>query len=256
MTHTNSERELLEEIRDLLGRKENISIILTSRETSWTTIFSPALYLDPKKQFEIALVDLETFYSIPNITQSNRLLEYTKGNEKHRIHFPIGSYEITDIDKYIQRELKLRNHVDSGIKLSVNSATLRAAFHIENPEYKIDMSESTIRTLLGFRPRVLRESYNEGDIVVNILRVNSILVKCSIIGGSYRNGTASNVLYDFFPNCSPGEKIIQTPHNLVYLPVTSSGLVGQIEIKLVDQDENSIDLRGEVVTLRLHLRSM
>lgn len=250
------EREVLEQIRELLDHKENMSVILTSSTTAWTTKFSPPLYLNPKKKFEMALVDLETYYSIPNITTANNLFVYAKDNVKHRVHLPVGSYEITDIDGAIQRQLELRGHSDSGIKLTVNTATLRSIIHIANSAYKVDMRDSSIRTLLGFNERILSGTYNEGDSVVNVLQVNSIMVACNLIGSSYRNGTASNILYDFFPNCRPGEKIVQTPHNLVYLPVTSSGNIAQIEMKLSDQDGNQIDLRGETVTLRLHIRSM
>ena len=28
------------------------------------------------------------------------------------------------------------------------------------------------------------------------------------------------VAYNFFPNADPGQKILETPHNLIYLPVT------------------------------------
>jgi hypothetical protein len=117
------------------------------------------------------------------------------------------------------------------------------------------MSSSTIRTLLGFDARTLTEPYNESDFSVNILSVNSVMVTCNLIGGSYKDGLSLPIIYSFFPNVSPGEKIIEVPRNLIYLPITSNGSVGQLEIKLLDQDGKLIDLRGETITIRLHIKS-
>ena len=52
------------------------------------------------------------------------------------------------------------------------------------------------------------------------MTVNSILVHCNIIHSSYMRGTQAPVAYNFFPNAAPGQKILEAPHNLIYLPVT------------------------------------
>ena len=42
-----------------------------------------------------------------------------------------------------------------------------------------------------------------------------------MISGSYVNGATKNTIYSFFPKVSPGYKIIESPVNLVYLPINS-----------------------------------
>ena len=54
----------------------------------------------------------------------------------------------------------------------------------------------------------------------NILSVNSVLVNIDIISGSYLNGQRNPTIYSFFPAVSSGYKIIETPANMVYLPIT------------------------------------
>ena len=55
---------------------------------------------------------------------------------------------------------------------------------------------------------------------VNIMSANSILVHYNIIHSSYMRGTHAPVVYNFFPNAAPGQKILEATHNLIYLPVT------------------------------------
>ena len=57
--------------------------------------------------------------------------------------------------------------------------------------------------------------------MVNILAINSILVNIDIISGSYVNGCTQFTIYSFFLDVSPVYKIIENPHNLLYLPITS-----------------------------------
>ena len=63
-------------------------------------------------------------------------------------------------------------------------------------------------------------------------------------------GTQAPVAYNFFPNAAPGQKILEAPHNLFYLPVT----VSTVSVWLTDQHGKLLDLRGEELTKRFHLR--
>ena len=91
--------------------------------------------------------------------------------------------------------------------------------------------------------------------MVNFLTINSILVNINITLGSYVNGSTQPTIYTFFPNVSPGYKIIETPHNLLYLPITSDA-IHRITIWLTDQNENELNLRGENLSKRFHLREI
>ena len=118
------------------------------------------------------------------------------------------------------------------------------------------MALSTIRTTLGFNPQTLTGGYHEGENPVNILTVSSILVNCDIISGSFLNGSQQPVVYSFFPNVSPGYKIVESPNNLVYLPISQTGNMSRMSVWLTDQSDVQLNLRGEVVTIRLHIHSV
>ena len=91
--------------------------------------------------------------------------------------------------------------------------------------------------------------------MVNILTINRILVSIDIISGSYVNGFTQTTIYSFFPHVSLGYKIIENHHNLRYLPITAD-TIHSITIWLTDQNGNELNLRGESLSMRFHLRDI
>ena len=91
--------------------------------------------------------------------------------------------------------------------------------------------------------------------MVNIPTINSILDNIDIISGSYVNGSTQPKIYSFFQDVSPGYTIIENPHNLLYLPITSD-TIRSITIWLTYQNGNELNLRGENLSMRFHLREI
>ena len=99
------------------------------------------------------------------------------------------------------------------------------------------------------------QDFTNSENRVNILTINSILVNIDIISGSYVNGSTQHIIFSFFPDVSHGYKIIEISHNLLYLPITSD-TIHSITIWLTDQNENQLNLRGENLSMRFHLREI
>ena len=83
--------------------------------------------------------------------------------------------------------------------------------------------------------------YQESENAINILSINSILVNIDVISGSYVNGQKYPTIFSFFPDVSPGYKIIETPANVVYLPITLDAIYS-LQTKLTDQNGNLLNL--------------
>ena len=133
-----------------------------------------------------------------------------------------------------------------------NPNTMKAILNIEN-NYQVNFkSSNSLRKLLGFNSKTYTAS-QESERVVDILSVNLILVNLDIISGSYVNGVARPTIYSFFPNVSPGHKIVENPNTVIYLPITLH-VIHSIQITLEDQDGNRLNLRGENITVRFHIR--
>ena len=124
-----------------------------------------------------------------------------------------------------------------------NPNTMKTILNIEN-NYQVNFrSNNSLRKLLGFNSKTYSAS-QESERVVDIISVNFILVNLDIISGSYVNEIAQHTIYSFFPNVSPGHKIIENPKTVIYLPITLH-VIHSIQITLEDQDGNRLNLRDE-----------
>ena len=254
------EVELLEQIVKNTTHKTSFQIIVSNDKSNFNTRFNPKLELDRDKVYEIALVNLETYYSFPNIDETNNVFVYSpdNGNSWVKIKIPEGSYEIDDINNTIQHEMEKRGHYDEinedyYINIAPNTNTLRSVLILEKG-YQVDFNQqNSLAKILGFTGAKYTEGFHESENVVDILRINSILVNIDIISGSYVNGTTKRTIYSFFPDVSPGYKIIESPVNLVYLPITLD-TIDSLNVTITDQDYHLLNLRNEKLTIRFHIR--
>jgi len=148
--------------------------------------------------------------------------------------------------------VKRNGHNDESIKIAANTNTLKSVLEIQG-DFQVDFRAlNSISSVLGIRNQVYEEGIHESQNVVNILSINSILVNVDVIGRSYVNGRTQNTTYSFFPNVSPGYKIIENPRNLVYLLVILDK-INKMETVVTDQKRKQLNLRGENLTIRYHL---
>lgn len=216
-----------------------------------STLFPP-LKLKDSKQWEVALLDFTTYNSIPNVIEGiNNRLHYakSKNGQIEVVDINTGSYEITDIGKEIQNKLGM-----DAFELRANNNNLRS---VVKCKYFLDFSQpSSIGSLLGFPSySVLLEPniYHTSPKTVNIIKVNVINITCNIVHGAYKDGSNQHILHTFYPTVPPGFKIVEKPHNLIYLPLNTTN-ISDIVLNVLDQDGDFVDFRGEVITLRLHIR--
>ena len=110
---------------------------------------------------------------------------------------------------------------------------------------------NSLASVLGFNRSTYCVGRHASEQLVNIMSVNSILVHCNIIHYSYMPGVQAPVVYNFFPNAAHGQEILEAQNNLIYLPVD---VVSTPSVWLTDQHGKPLDLRGEELTIRFHLR--
>jgi len=215
-------------------------------------------------------VNLETYYSFPNLSDENNVFRYSPGfievgrgdegdlarqSQWVEVQISEGTYDLIDIVETIKIAMKRNGHNDESIKITANTNTLKSVLEIQD-DFQVDFRvRNSISSVLGFRNQVYEEGIHESQNVVNILSINSILVNVDVIGGSYVNGRTQNTIYSFFPNVSPGYKIVENPRNLVYLLVILDK-INKMEAVVTDQNGKKLNFRGENLTIRYHLREI
>ena len=210
--------------------------------------FFPPIELDhgyPVRDWEVGLISFTTYNSIPNVEEGlNNLIHFGSNT----IMLPTGSYEINDINTFIQRNVVKPEE----LTIKANNNTLKTeVYGTQELDFTRDHS---IGPLLGFSARKLEPyKWHESDTPVDIIRVDTIRVGCNIARGSYQNGSESHVIHEFSPVVPPGFKIVERPHNVTYLPLSVDN-IQNITITLCDQDNEPINLRGERVDVTLCIR--
>lgn len=229
----------------------SLTLSLHARSSLIEVDYFPPIDLN-NRNYELALLNFETFNSIPNIDETNNKFYY---NETDVIEIPKGSYEIENIEEYIRLKLKEKHKYDeSAFYLHANKLTLKCELY---SVFDVDFTkENNIGTLLGFKNiRLERKKKHKSEFIINIFKVNSIQITCNITSGSFNNNKQVHTIYEFFPNVATGFKISERPNHIIYYPITV-GKINNLTIKICDQHENLVDFQSEAISIRLHLRPM
>lgn len=228
----------------VMDDSSSFTFTLSGRSSILRAQYFPPIELSAHKSYALGLCELLTFNSIPNIDVHNN----TFNIDGRDIVLPTGSYEITDIEKFLQKNLSK----DTSLVLLANNATLRVEIQ-SNRTINFE-SNNSIGRLLGFGKVQLKPNKTHiSTHPVEILKINALRIECNIIQGAYINNQKARTLHEFFPAVPAGFKIIEVPSKIIYLPLTTR-TIDNIELRIVDQNGDLVNFRGEVITIRLHLK--
>ena len=216
----------------------------------------------------LALLSLRTSYSWPNIrTGVNNEFRYSHddGATWTTIALSEGACEIEGINAAIQSAMRVNGDWDEMnsqyyVTLAPNLATLKVIVTIAHSDYKVDIANSSLRTVLGWPAGspILTEGTSIAPNIVQISDVNEVLIQCDAVAGSYTSSGAITAdtgfaIASFYPEVPPGYKISYAPPHLVFLPV-AAGAISRVRLSLTDQASRPMPMRGELVTISCLIR--
>ena len=96
---------LLKQIVNNTEQKRSFSVVVSDNKTRFKPWFKPLIQLYKRKYYEIALINLEMYYSFPNIDYYNNCFAYSPdaNTQWFVLLIPQGSYHVEDINEFIQR---------------------------------------------------------------------------------------------------------------------------------------------------------
>ena len=76
--------------------KDSFTLVVSDNSANIQTTFNPPLYLQANRNYELAMVNLETYYSFANIQGDNNSFKWSDddGNTWTIHHVPKGCYEL------------------------------------------------------------------------------------------------------------------------------------------------------------------
>lgn len=229
----------------------SITLTLTGNTSELTANFHPEIELDENSDYSCGLLNFYTFHSIPNIHSGNNSMVYSYDGESIEIIVPTGSYELDEIADYFNKYFSAKK---IPFKMQGNKNTQKVEILCMG-SLTIDFtSPNSIRSVLGFQSTKLTgHEYYISESTVNITTLTSIQIKCDLTSGSFHNGKSTHILHEFSPDVEAGYKISENPRNIIYLPV-SKRRINTVNLRVEDQNDNLLDLRGETITCRIHIK--
>ena len=230
--------------------KDSFTLVVSDNSANIQTRFNPPLYIQANRSYELAMVNLETYYTFANIREGdNNSFKWSidGGKTWTILHIPTGCYELKAA---INAEI-IRIHGNNDITILPNVNTLQCIWTVVGAKCKVRfVVTNSLASVLGFKRSIYGVGRHASENLFNIMSVNSILVHCNIIYSSYMLGIQAPVVYNFFPNAAPGQKILEAPHNLIYLPVTVDVISTlSINSKLIyfakDDGNSGVALQGD-----------
>ncbi|GBN04839.1 hypothetical protein AVEN_1922-1 [Araneus ventricosus] len=113
--------------------------------------------------------------------------------------------------------------------------------------YKMDLADSDLHQLLGFKSEILSQEEQEGEYIADITHGNdNFYIHCDVIDGALINYINSDVIYSFVNKNPPGSIISKDFNNWIFFPVKISNISG-IRMRITNQNNEPIDLnKGRV----------
>ena len=129
------QEEVLQTLVDNTSHKDSFQIIVSDDSTRFKKKFNPPIQLKKNRPYEIALVNLETYYSIPNIIPiSNTLVEVRWLDD------------IEDINDVIQGGMKSNGHWDEANEVVTSTELLDIRFiHFSQTFRLVTISLKTLK---------------------------------------------------------------------------------------------------------------
>ena len=236
----------------------------------FTTRFNNPIHLPHNMKHELAVRTISMTYSWYNIRQSygNNQIKYSHNNGTNweTITFVDGMYSYDDIDQYIKKYLKSKEHfvkgdkdskdndIEYGINLYFVLSTYRVLIELGD-NYQIDLTNLDFRKLIGFDSKKITKT-EYGTNLPNITRgVDELHINCDRVTDSITDGVSSSTIAVI-----PVENLVRSlpftykPRFLAYSSV-SDHIISSMRFYVTDSSGSPIDLNGIDWYIELFLRS-
>lgn len=235
----------IRELSDKLSKDKILKTRLYLRYGKVTAQSQANVHVLTKKGLLSKLTDMNLQSETEKVNISDNIW-YVDLTQENKIVIPEGNYEISEIEKEVQKTLP-------DFTLRGNNILMKC--FIKSSVVFDFRREGMGKNMLGFVKFTEPDIEHQAHYKININNINVIRIKCSIASGSYINGKLDHTIHSFFPLVPPGYKLVEVPKNIIYFPINIRQL-DSATVSIVDQNDKVIDFNGEEITLRCHIRKI
>ena len=262
---------------------------LNVEDTSDFTIDYSKLYLNPQKEYHLALTSYQLWNSIYNITTKNNGFAYYNGATTDGYYIPPGTYSIEDINIAIKKVISDNGDNPDNITITANYTTFKVDILVKNgyalylitnggelygPEDLINPGGGYgLGYILGWYKNTGLGGANDlidtsnssvgvlysSPLKVDITNgVDSLLINCSLVDSKYNlnNDEHGQSLYNVIIDAPRGGILQKNISNPIYQHSSQQGSIHSVRFYITDQSLNKIDLHGEHVNLTIHIEEV
>ena len=176
--------------------KYSFTNVVSDNSANIQTTFNSPLHLRANRNYELAMVNLETYYSFANIREgdNNSFKWSVDGGKTWTIlHVPTGCYELKDINAEI---IRIRGNSDITILPNVN--TLRCILTVIGAKCKVSFDvPNSLASVLGFECKLHSGTLQHYSLLVHAWYTSSsclqFLPKCRYWAKDTRSTTQFNL---------------------------------------------------------------
>ena len=241
-------------------RTETISLIFSGNGPNLTCNLQPVLRYERNVTATVALSKISFYAGFENISsdENNELkIKPGKDHEWTLVKLKSGAYDVDEIYHEIIDQLSAQGieDVEKHFDLRADPKTLRVRITLAN-DYQLSFdAQHSIANLLGYR----RQDYLKGNgryEGIDVARINTttgLFVLCDIARASYMNGKHVSFIHKTMINTTSGVRFVDTPANLVHVPLLVSNSISDISVWIVDQDLRPVKMLNNELEIELRL---
>ena len=159
------------------------------------------------------------------------------------IDLPDGSYNISEIQDYIEYIIKKQETIgeNAPILIYANTINNRIVFKIKSG-YKLELLSKGTMKLLGSTSSIINGDKNSEN-VPRLENFEVVLLHFNLVNNSYQQH--SRVLFTFVSTKRYGQLNSTSPHSLVFLKTVNTEF-SEIEVWFMDQNNNALEIEDNV----------
>lgn len=238
---------------------ESINVSLSGNTSSLSANLAPEFELDRRFDYSCCLLDLSVQIPALTATLSDAADDFfyhhyhhDHAYKAHHIQLGAGRRTLKEIAMEVEEIMRSNKH---DVGLWFNEESMK--YHIQTgPNVQVNFEQSkTIASIFGFEPRTIpSSSMVEADHSLGSFNVSTIRVNCDLVSGSFYNDLSTHTIHEFYPKPLSNYKLIEQPHNLIYLPVVRQR-ISNINVTVADQNGRPIDFEdGTLINCRFHIK--